>query len=126
VPKVENRPASPQPAKATARKAAPAPTPAEPAPAAESKPSVVSALRRSNAAPAVSRKPSSLEGRKDSRSTENTRGKGNAPADPDPHLQVVRTPDIHDTGQFRIAEMLEQELAELQAERRRARASRQR
>ncbi|MFX0581286.1 hypothetical protein [Nocardia nepalensis] len=124
VPKVETRPASPPPAKATARKAAPAP--AEPPPAAESKPSVVSALRRNNASSAVSRKPSSLEGRKDSRSTENTRGKGNAPADPDPHLQVVRTPDIHDTGQFRIAEMLEQELAELQAERRRARASRQR
>ncbi|WP_433726832.1 hypothetical protein ACQP0C_34350 [Nocardia sp. CA-129566] len=124
VPKVESRPASPQPAKATARKAAPAA--AEPAPVAESKPSVVSALRRNSSSAAVSRKASSLEGRKDSRSTENTRGKGNASADPDPHLQVVRTPDIHDTGQFRIAEMLEQELAELQAERRRARASRQR
>ncbi|WP_433680462.1 hypothetical protein [Nocardia sp. CA-119907] len=125
VPKVESRPASPQPAKAaTARKAAPAP--AEPAPAPETKPSVVSALRRNSSSAAVSRKASSLEGRKDSRSTENTRGKGNASADPDPHLQVVRTPDIHDTGQFRIAEMLEQELAELQAERRRARASRQR
>ncbi|MET8875450.1 hypothetical protein [Nocardia sp. NPDC004604] len=124
VPKVESRPASPQPAKAAARKAAPAA--AESAPVSEGKPSVVSALRRNSSSSAVSRKTSSLEGRKDSRSTENTRGKGNAPADPDPHLQVVRTPDIHDTGQFRIAEMLEQELAELQAERRRARASRQR
>ncbi|MET7767285.1 hypothetical protein [Nocardia sp. NPDC005366] len=47
------------------------------------------------------------------------------PAKPD--LQVVPAPDpIHDTGQFRIAELLEQELAELQAERRRARTSRQR
>ncbi|MGW4769588.1 hypothetical protein ACWEO2_16280 [Nocardia sp. NPDC004278] len=124
VPKVESRPASPQPAKAAARKAAPAV--AESAPVSDGKPSVVSALRRNSSSSAVSRKTSSLEGRKDSRSTENTRGKGNAPADPDPHLQVVRTPDIHDTGQFRIAEMLEQELAELQAERRRARASRQR
>ncbi|PXX60916.1 hypothetical protein DFR70_109107 [Nocardia tenerifensis] len=34
------------------------------------------------------------------------------------------TPEIHDTGQFRIAEILEQELAELQAARRRARTSR--
>jgi hypothetical protein len=35
-------------------------------------------------------------------------------------------PEIYDTGQFRVAEILEQELAELQAERRRARTSRQR
>lgn len=111
----------PPPAKAPVRKAAPE------KPAAENKPSVVSALRRGNgSAAATARKPSSLEGRKDSRTTENARGKGSAPAEPDSHLQVVRTPDIHDTGQFRIAEMLEQELAELQAERRRARASRQR
>ncbi|MEV4125562.1 hypothetical protein [Nocardia sp. NPDC049707] len=115
----------PPPAKAPARKPAAASTEN---PAAESK-SVVSALRRGNgSAAATARKPSSLEGRKDSRTTENAnaRAKGNASAEPDSHLQVVRTPDIHDTGQFRIAEMLEQELAELQAERRRARASRQR
>ncbi|WP_378739934.1 hypothetical protein [Nocardia brasiliensis] len=37
---------------------------------------------------------------------------------------VIPTPEIHDTGQFRIAEILEQELAELQAARRRARTSR--
>ncbi|WP_433599353.1 hypothetical protein ACQPXH_27420 [Nocardia sp. CA-135953] len=117
---------SPPPAKAPApaRKAVPV---SQEKPAAENKPSVVSALRRGNgSAAATARKPSSLEGRKDSRTTENARGKGSAPAEPDSHLQVVRTPDIHDTGQFRIAEMLEQELAELQAERRRARASRQR
>ncbi|MEV5837003.1 hypothetical protein [Nocardia sp. NPDC052112] len=116
----------PPPAKAPARKPAAA-SPEKPT--AESKPSVVSALRRGNgSAAATARKPSSLEGRKDSRTTENAnvRAKGNAPSEPDSHLQVVRTPDIHDTGQFRIAEMLEQELAELQAERRRARASRQR
>ncbi|WP_433713884.1 hypothetical protein ACQP2U_06760 [Nocardia sp. CA-084685] len=114
------------PAKAPARKAAPV---SQEKPAAESKPSVVSALRRGNgSAAATARKPSSLEGRKDSRSTENAnaRAKTNTSSEPDSHLQVVRTPDIHDTGQFRIAEMLEQELAELQAERRRARASRQR
>ncbi|RJO75175.1 hypothetical protein D5S18_17585 [Nocardia panacis] len=34
--------------------------------------------------------------------------------------------NIYDTGQFRVADILEQELAELQAERRRARANRQR
>ncbi|MGO4613547.1 hypothetical protein AB4305_16735 [Nocardia sp. 2YAB30] len=38
----------------------------------------------------------------------------------------VRPPDIYDTGSFRVADILEQELAELQAERRRARTSRQR
>ncbi|MEV0293985.1 hypothetical protein [Nocardia sp. NPDC050710] len=53
--------------------------------------------------------------------------KKEAPTAPKPDLQVVPAPDpIHDTGQFRIAELLEQELAELQAERRRARTSRQR
>ncbi|WP_330252671.1 hypothetical protein OG874_42580 [Nocardia sp. NBC_00565] len=129
VAKIENRPASPQAAKPPARKAAPAPA-EKPAPPAESKPAAVSPLRRSagSSAPvtAVTRKPSPLDGKKDSRTTENARGKVNPPSEPDSHLQVVRTPDIHDTGQFRIAEMLEQELAELQAERRRARASRQR
>ncbi|MBF6465182.1 hypothetical protein IU427_08285 [Nocardia beijingensis] len=39
---------------------------------------------------------------------------------------TARTPDIYDTGSFRVADILEQELAELQAERRRARTSRQR
>ncbi|WP_406271377.1 hypothetical protein OH799_30610 [Nocardia sp. NBC_00881] len=36
----------------------------------------------------------------------------------------VRPPDIYDTGSFRVADILEQELAELQAERRRARTKR--
>ncbi|MEU2034112.1 hypothetical protein [Nocardia amamiensis] len=39
---------------------------------------------------------------------------------------TARTPDIYDTGSFRVADILEQELAELQAERRRARTNRQR
>ncbi|MGQ4596367.1 hypothetical protein [Nocardia sp. R6R-6] len=39
---------------------------------------------------------------------------------------TVRPPDIYDTGSFRVADILEQELAELQAERRRARTNRQR
>ncbi|MFG1797601.1 hypothetical protein [Nocardia sp. NPDC049149] len=47
---------------------------------------------------------------------------------PDPktakETPAIPTPEIHDTGQFRIAEILEQELAELQAARRRARTSR--
>ncbi|WP_228003101.1 hypothetical protein [Nocardia australiensis] len=41
-------------------------------------------------------------------------------------VEVVRAGEIYDTGQFRVAEILEQELAELQAERRRARTSRPR
>jgi len=41
-------------------------------------------------------------------------------------LQSVYVPDsTQDTGQFRVAEILEQELADLQAERRRARSSKQ-
>ncbi|MFR9751704.1 hypothetical protein ACL02S_11795 [Nocardia sp. 004] len=40
--------------------------------------------------------------------------------------QAAPTPDIYDTGSFRVADILEQELAELQAERRRARTSKQR
>ncbi|WP_280496377.1 hypothetical protein [Nocardia asiatica] len=43
-----------------------------------------------------------------------------------PQPPTARTPDIYDTGSFRVADILEQELAELQAERRRARTSRQR
>ncbi|WP_067462668.1 hypothetical protein [Nocardia amamiensis] len=39
---------------------------------------------------------------------------------------TAHTPDIYDTGSFRVADILEQELAELQAERRRARKDRQR
>ncbi|WP_330232621.1 hypothetical protein OHA40_09125 [Nocardia sp. NBC_00508] len=48
---------------------------------------------------------------------------------PKPDLEppaTARTPDIYDTGSFRVADILEQELAELQAERRRARTNRQR
>ncbi|WP_328404605.1 hypothetical protein [Nocardia sp. NBC_00403] len=44
----------------------------------------------------------------------------------DADSDVARPQEIYDTGQFRVAEILEQELAELQAERRRARTSRQR
>ncbi|MFE9581030.1 hypothetical protein ACFYO1_31970 [Nocardia sp. NPDC006044] len=44
--------------------------------------------------------------------------------DPKGAKETPATPEIHDTGQFRIAEILEQELAELQAARRRARTSR--
>ncbi|MGW4741526.1 hypothetical protein [Nocardia xishanensis] len=47
-----------------------------------------------------------------------------APPDPDGALhEVVRSSGIYDTGQFRIAEALEQELAEMQEARRRARAT---
>ncbi|MFE7798032.1 hypothetical protein [Nocardia sp. NPDC057440] len=44
----------------------------------------------------------------------------------DADSDIARPQEIYDTGQFRVAEILEQELAELQAERRRARTSRQR
>ncbi|WP_280448007.1 hypothetical protein [Nocardia cyriacigeorgica] len=40
--------------------------------------------------------------------------------------EVVQATSIYDTGQFRIAEELERELAEMQAARRRARTSKQR
>lgn len=42
------------------------------------------------------------------------------------YLEAIRSTDAYDTGQFRVADILEQELAELQAERRRARSNRQR
>jgi len=49
------------------------------------------------------------------------------PPDPDgAYHEVVRSSGIYDTGQFRIAEALEQELAEMAEARRRARSSRQR
>ncbi|MGK8520191.1 hypothetical protein ACRS6B_00830 [Nocardia asteroides] len=52
---------------------------------------------------------------------------GNQPPKPDvTQPPTARPPDIYDTGSFRVADILEQELAELQAERRRARTSRQR
>ncbi|WP_280236785.1 hypothetical protein [Nocardia cyriacigeorgica] len=53
--------------------------------------------------------------------------KGKATADGEPTLhEVVNATSIYDTGQFRIAEELERELAEMQAARRRARTSKQR
>ncbi|MEV6560469.1 hypothetical protein AB0M22_32445 [Nocardia sp. NPDC051756] len=50
--------------------------------------------------------------------------KATTATDPKAAKDTPATPEIHDTGQFRIAEILEQELAELQAARRRARTSR--
>lgn len=52
--------------------------------------------------------------------------KGSSDGDADTVKDVVRSPDIYNTDQFRVADILEQELAELQAERRRARTTRQR
>ncbi|NEW39783.1 hypothetical protein GV794_23880 [Nocardia cyriacigeorgica] len=55
------------------------------------------------------------------------KAKGKASADGEPTLhEVVNATSIYDTGQFRIAEELEKELAEMQAARRRARTSKQR
>ncbi|TQM26513.1 hypothetical protein [Nocardia bhagyanarayanae] len=62
---------------------------------------------------------------KDSRNAKDSRKA--APPDPDnAYHEVVRSSGIYDTGQFRIAEALEQELAEMQEARRRARTGRQR
>ncbi|WP_228803627.1 hypothetical protein [Nocardia higoensis] len=67
---------------------------------------------------------------KDSRTMSSRSKKKERPAPPpDPdgaYHEVVRSSGIYDTGQFRIAEALEQELAEMAEARRRARSSRQR
>ncbi|WP_328392534.1 hypothetical protein [Nocardia sp. NBC_00416] len=54
------------------------------------------------------------------------KGKMSGDKETDEFLDVVRSSDGYDTGQFRVADILEQELAELQAERRRARSGRAR
>ncbi|WP_039799900.1 hypothetical protein [Nocardia araoensis] len=74
--------------------------------------------------PALTRQPLA-----DSRSDSSTPEPKNGKDSPKPDVAqppTARTPDIYDTGSFRVADILEQELAELQAERRRARTSRQR
>ncbi|MFI5720241.1 hypothetical protein [Nocardia sp. NPDC051750] len=59
--------------------------------------------------------------------TESTaKGKLSGDKETDEFLEVVRSSDGYDTGQFRVADILEQELAELQAERRKARSGRTR
>ncbi|MBF6387293.1 hypothetical protein IU444_24510 [Nocardia farcinica] len=66
---------------------------------------------------------------KDSRTMSSRKSKERSVPPPDPdgaYHEVVRSSGIYDTGQFRIAEALEQELAEMAEARRRARSSRQR
>ncbi|GAA5109131.1 hypothetical protein [Nocardia iowensis] len=91
--------------KVAAEPAAPAKTSKPAAPAPADKLTVPSAERQTASAPTAAVKRPAV-----------TEEKAEAP--------VIPTPEIHDTGQFRIAEILEQELAELQAARRRARTSR--
>ncbi|MGW5752129.1 hypothetical protein [Nocardia rhamnosiphila] len=55
-----------------------------------------------------------------------SKGKLSGDKETDEFLDVVRSSDGYDTGQFRVADILEQELADLQAERRRARSGRAR
>lgn len=55
-----------------------------------------------------------------------SKGKMSGDKETDEFLDVVRNSDGYDTGQFRVADILEQELAELQAERRKARSGRTR
>ncbi|MEU5762385.1 hypothetical protein [Nocardia sp. NPDC047648] len=75
--------------------------------------------------PAVTRRPQA-EVKSDGPAPEPKNGK-DTPKPDAAQPPTARTPDIYDTGSFRVADILEQELAELQAERRRARAaSRQR
>ena len=54
------------------------------------------------------------------------KGKLSGDDETDAFLDGVRSSDGYDTGQFRVADILEQELAELQAERKRARSGRTR
>ncbi|QIS03119.1 hypothetical protein F5X71_13085 [Nocardia brasiliensis] len=105
----EKRAADPKPAAATAKNGAAKPataevTPAKPAPAV-TKPA--SAAQSASATTAAIKR----------QETEKPGGATDA-------KDGLPTPEIHDTGQFRIAEILEQELAELQAARRRARTNR--
>ncbi|MFD8248884.1 hypothetical protein [Nocardia sp. NPDC059691] len=74
--------------------------------------------------PAVTRQPLA-DSKSDSSTPEPKNGK-DSPAPDVAQAPTARPPDIYDTGSFRVADILEQELAELQAERRRARTSRQR
>ncbi|NEW34401.1 hypothetical protein GV791_17820 [Nocardia cyriacigeorgica] len=104
-------PAPEQPSTSTAFRSTAAPKPSEP----------TVGIDRPEPAPAFSAlgssespKAGALRGRK---------AKGKA-ADSEPTLhEVVSATSIYDTGQFRIAEELERELAEMQAARRRARTS---
>ncbi|MGQ4619573.1 hypothetical protein [Nocardia sp. R7R-8] len=70
-------------------------------------------------------RPPLADGKNDSSTPEPKNGK-DSPKPDGAQPPTARTPDIYDTGSFRVADILEQELAELQAERRRARTSRQR
>ncbi|MGW4845275.1 hypothetical protein [Nocardia brasiliensis] len=102
----ETKPAAASPAakNGAAKPAAPEVTPAKPA-TPVTKP--VSAAQSAGATTAAIKR----------QDTEKSGGAADA-------KDALPTPEIHDTGQFRIAEILEQELAELQAARRRARTNR--
>ncbi|MFI6046757.1 hypothetical protein ACIA8C_34410 [Nocardia sp. NPDC051321] len=97
------------PTKIAARVAAPA-TPTKPTATATDRPSATAAASATTAA--IKRQPAPAD------------EKAGTAADAKSGKETPATPEIHDTGQFRIAEILEQELAELQAARRRARTSR--
>ncbi|MFD6161384.1 hypothetical protein ACFWF7_38210 [Nocardia sp. NPDC060256] len=101
--------AAQQPAPAKPSKPA-APAPDKAAVASADRPSATAAATATTAA--IKRQPAAAD------------EKAATPADPKAAKEAPATPEIHDTGQFRIAEILEQELAELQAARRRARTSR--
>ncbi|MGW5378161.1 hypothetical protein ACWESM_22275 [Nocardia sp. NPDC003999] len=117
--KAESRPAARVPAEDSAAKVVVRQTPpAKPrTPVAEAEVSTAEI-------PAVTRQPLA-DSKSDSSTPEPKNGK-DSPASDVAQAPTARPPDIYDTGSFRVADILEQELAELQAERRRARTSRQR
>ncbi|MEU4312977.1 hypothetical protein [Nocardia sp. NPDC024068] len=73
-----------------------------------------------------SKRNSATNGNGSAKNGNEVKGKMSGDKETDEFLDVVRNSDGYDTGQFRVADILEQELAELQAERRKARSGRTR
>ncbi|MFI2475048.1 hypothetical protein [Nocardia xishanensis] len=103
---------------------------AEPAPARSPEPVAAKVVVRQTPPPPPTKpieidKPAAARPAKENKEKATSSKERNAaPPDPDGALhEVVRSSGIYDTGQFRIAEALEQELAEMQEARRRARAT---
>ncbi|MBF6189681.1 hypothetical protein U3653_04805 [Nocardia sp. CDC186] len=118
--KSEDRPA----ARVPAEEPAPAKVVVRQTPQATPRPAVSETEAATAEIPAVTRQPLA-DVKSDSTMPEPKNGK-DIPKPDVAQPPTARPPDIYDTGSFRVADILEQELAELQAERRRARTSRQR
>ncbi|MEV0029708.1 hypothetical protein [Nocardia sp. NPDC050793] len=101
---------------------------AEPAPARTPEPVAAKVVVRQTPPPPTKPieidKPAAARPGKENKEKASAKERNAAPPDPDGAMhEVVRSSGIYDTGQFRIAEALEQELAEMQEARRRARAT---